>query len=77
MEFPKGRLILFMIEFGAPEENSLRVVAAEAELGELTNLDVGGTEVDNVRPMEIGANSPTLVFYWDSYVAYAVRNETY
>lgn len=77
MEFPSGRLNLFMTEIGEPEEHTLRVIVTEGGLGDLTSLQVAGTEIADVRPIEVSPDSPRFEFYWDSYVAYAVRNESY
>ncbi|MDB5707614.1 MAG: hypothetical protein JWN66_4730 [Sphingomonas bacterium] len=77
MEFPGGPLNLFMTEIGEPEENTLRVVVTEGELGDLTSVDMAGTEISGARPIEMGPDSRKFEFYWDSYIAYVVRNESY
>lgn len=77
MEFPAGRLNLYLTDISEPEDNSLRIVLCEAVLGRATSIEVGEVEIGDVRPMEIGDTSRVIEVYWSSYIAYAVRNESY
>ena len=77
MEFPEGRLDLYLTDISEPEDNTLRIVLVEAVLGQATALEIGEAEIENVHPMEIGGMSRVIEVYWPSYVAYSMRNESY
>lgn len=49
----------------------------EAVLGQVTSVDFGNVQIDNVRPLEFGEKSRVIELCWPSYIAYAVRNESY
>lgn len=71
-EFPAGRLRLYMTDIGEPEDNRLRVVVMMTRLGESEDGPFGG------QARQILADpDTTFELTWDSYVAYAVRNESY
>jgi hypothetical protein len=77
MDFPDGSLNLFVIEIGEPSQNELRVVLAEAELGEVEPLTFHDVDMGEGRSMIITDRSRHFELTWDGYVAYAVRNESY
>jgi hypothetical protein len=76
-DFPVGRLDLYLTDIGEPLDNELRAVICEAVLGAETNIVDDHFKIENVRPMEVTAESRSFELYWESYVAYAVRNESY
>ncbi|MDH4987911.1 hypothetical protein QEZ47_20795 [Aminobacter anthyllidis] len=73
--FPTGRRPFFLQEIGEPEANVLRVVVAEASAQENATT-VPGTDII-ARPVTPVTNEQSWQLTWDSYVAYAVRNESY
>ena len=77
MEFPKGSLNLYVTELGEPSENALRIVVAEGLLGKSTAIEFAGHDLGEGRPIEITDASRHFEIWWDSYVAYAVRDESY
>ncbi len=74
IEFPKGRRTFVVRELGEPEENALRVVVTEASRGEREKDPLLGVER---FPVAIAVSTPSLELLWDSYIAYAVRDESY
>ena len=77
MEFPSGSLNLYVTEIGEPSENELRVVVAEGLLGEPTRITFASHHLGEGRPIEVTDASRSFEIWWPSYVAYAVRNESY
>ena len=77
MEFPKGSLKLYVTEIGEPSENELRIVVAEGLIGEPTAIEFAGHDLGEGRPIEISDASRSFEIWWDNYVAYAVRDESY
>lgn len=77
MDFPKGRLDLYLTDISEPQDNQLRIVVRQASLGLLTNIADPGLTIESVRPMEVTDQSPIWELYWESYVAYVVRDESY
>ena len=77
MDFPKGSLNLFVTHLSEPAQNELRIVVTEGLLGELTGIAIAGHDLGEGRPIEITDASRSFEIKWDSYVAYAVRNESY
>lgn len=74
---PAGHLNLYITEIGEPSDNELRVVVTEGLLGEATTMGVAGVNLGEVRPIAITEKSRSFEVYWDNYVAYAVRNESF
>ena len=73
MEFPKGRLDLYLTEIGEPADNDLRVVVLKADgRGPIESTAVG--EARRILPSEA---CPAFELIWYDYVAYAVRSESY
>lgn len=73
MAFPAGRTDLYLTEIGEPSDNVLRVVVLEArDRGEVVE-----TEVGPARRMAFGSTSRAFELIWESYVAYAVRDESH
>lgn len=73
MAFPAGRTDLYLTEIGEPSDNVLRVVVLEArDRGEVVE-----TEVGPARCMAFGSTSRAFELIWESYVAYAVRDESH
>ncbi|MDR7224768.1 hypothetical protein [Aminobacter aminovorans] len=73
--FPTGRRTFFLQEIGEPDANVLRIVVAEASAQE-PEASIPGTDIV-ARPVTLVANEPSWQLTWDSYIAYAVRNESY
>ncbi|MES1970812.1 MAG: hypothetical protein V4472_00015 [Pseudomonadota bacterium] len=77
INFPSGRLDLYLTEIGEPLDNELRVVVRQASLGQSTTIDDPPFTIENVRPIEVTGKSAAWELYWANYVAYVVRNESY
>ncbi|WP_417617024.1 hypothetical protein [Parasphingorhabdus sp.] len=77
MDFPKGSIDLYVTHLSEPADNELRIVVAEGVLGEQTDIKFAGHDLGQGRPIEITNASRSFVIKWDSYVTYAVRNESY
>jgi hypothetical protein len=73
IDFPKGRLSLYLIDLSEPETNSLRaVVAVAGATGEDTPISDTGLFGKAILPTGV-----RYEFYWDRYVAYSVRDESF
>jgi hypothetical protein len=72
VDFPKGRISLFLTEIGEPSNNDLRLVVAEGIAGPLENTQFG--EARRIAPDE---TSRVFELIWCRYVAYSVRNESF
>lgn len=78
MDFPSGRLDLFMIDISEPRDNDLRVVVVVADdPGPFAPHDLGGGLIFEAREIKGGPASPVYEILWLDYVAYAVRNERF
>ena len=77
MNFPTGRMDLYLTDIGEPRDNQLRLVVAEAVLGEITSIDDADFRIENVRPMIVTDSSRVFELEWADYVAYVVRNESF
>ena len=68
--------VLFVVEIGEPEANSLRVVVAEAEpAGDPEPIT--GWEASVATPVRATDVSRTFEIVWGSYVSYLVENESF
>tara|TARA_B110001454_G_scaffold101323_1_gene95676 strand:+ start:256 stop:729 length:474 start_codon:yes stop_codon:yes gene_type:complete len=75
MEFPAGRLDLYLVDISEPHDNDLRVVVLTARgRGPLedTGLEIG--EARRIQPLE---EDLAYELVWPQYVAYAMRSESY
>jgi hypothetical protein len=73
MEFPKGRLDLYLTAIEEPSDNNLRIVVAPASArGPIEVTEVG--EARRILPSE---TEPAFELVWFDYVAYAMRSESY
>lgn len=64
---------LYLTEIGEPSDNVLRIVVQEArDRGPVTE-----TEVGPARRMEFGPTSRAFELVWETYIAYAVRDESH
>ena len=77
MEFPKGSINLYVTQLGEPSENELRIVVTEGLLGSPAPIEFAGHDLGEGRPIGITNASRSIEIKWDSYVAYAVRDESY
>ena len=69
---------LYLEQACEPEVNGLRLVLSEGIVSShAETLVVGDVELPNVRPIEVTPDSRWFEVVWDSYIAYAVRNESY
>src|SRR5436305_7065520 len=69
---------LFLRELSEPEENTLRVVVEEAKAnGPPEDIEILGKVISGTRPIESDDTCRLFELIWPSYVAYAVRNESY
>lgn len=61
-----------------PEANTLRLVLSEGVVSDrMETLEIGDAELSGVRPIEVTAASRRFELIWNSYISYAVRNESY
>ena len=69
---------LYLDSISEPDANSLRLVLSEGiVLDRLETLVVGSVEIPGVRPVEVTAESMHFEVVWNSYISFAVRNESY
>lgn len=69
---------LSLADIGEPEENSLRLVLEEAlVLDKEESLEINGVVLTGVRPIEVTEDSRRFEVIFDTYISYAVRNESY
>jgi hypothetical protein len=75
MEFPRGRLDLYLVDISEPRDNDLRVVVLTARgRGPLEDTGSELGEARRIQPLD-GDEAYELV--WPRYVAYAMRSESY
>jgi hypothetical protein len=68
---------LSLADIGEPEENSLRLVVDEAlALEREETLEINGVSLTG-RPIEVTDESRRFEVLWDTYITYAVHNESY
>ena len=77
MDFPEGRLNLYLTEMHEPFDGAIRLVVTEAELGAAENIQIGGADFGEGQPIVISDDSRRFEILWNSYVTYAVCNESY
>jgi hypothetical protein len=72
--FPEGQNDFYLEEIGEPADNTLRLVVIEAApRGAVSRSPLFG-KVQEIAP---GPDSRRLELVWDTYIAYAVRNESF
>jgi hypothetical protein len=74
-KFPSDRFRIFLTDLCEPEDNSLRLVVAEAKTLSV-QAQVPGI-ASSLSPITITADSRRFEFVWEDYVAYLVRNESF
>lgn len=74
-EFPAGRRYFYLEEIEEPKDNTLRIVVVEAATQgpeeTIPSLQITARAIDPIpgkKPIEL---------FWEEYIAYAVRNESY
>jgi hypothetical protein len=73
--FPSDEFWIFLTDLDEPEENSLRLMVAEAKtLGEVEHPLFPSS---STRPIVVTEDSRRFEFVWKDYVAYLVRNESF
>jgi hypothetical protein len=69
---------LFLREMSEPEENSLRLLIEEGIVSaEATPIEVAGVVIEGGHRITSTENARLFEIYWDQYIAYGVRNESY
>ena len=69
---------LFLTGLSEPTDNSLRLPVSEGLVADrVESIQAHGVTLSGVRRVEITAMSRVFELYWDTYVSYAVRNESY
>jgi hypothetical protein len=69
---------LFLFSIAEQDQNTLSIVLDEGVTSPISqDLSVSGGVFSNVHAVEVVATSRRFEFYWDSYISYAVRNESY
>lgn len=69
---------LFLRELSEPRENSLRLLVEEGKPSVLAvPINVGEVKLGEGHPVRSTEGCRLFEIYWDSYVAYSVRNESY
>ncbi len=68
---------LFLTRIGEPKDNALVLGIQEGLLGPPEDLDILGVKLENTRPINVKKGSRGFAIYFDRYVAYSVRNESY
>jgi hypothetical protein len=69
---------LYLRELREPEDNTLRIVVAEAKAdGPPEDIEILGKVISGTRAIESDESCRLFEVFWPSYVAYCVRNESY
>jgi hypothetical protein len=69
---------LYLDSISEPETNSLRLILSEGIVLDRTEtLVIGDAEIPDVSPIEVTDASRRFELVWDSYISFAVRNESY
>jgi hypothetical protein len=69
---------LYLHSISEPETNSLRLVLSEGVvLDRPETIVIGNAEIAGVRPVEVTETSRHFEVVWDSYISFAVRDESY
>jgi hypothetical protein len=69
---------LYLNSISEPEPNTLCLIFSEGIVSDCAEtIVIGDAEIPNVRPIEVTATSRHFEVVWDSYISYAVRNESY
>ncbi len=73
--FPSDQFWIFLTDLREPEDNSLRLMVAEAKT--LQAVEHPLFPGSSTRPIVVTADSRRFEFEWRDYVAYLVRNESF
>ncbi|MGX1323918.1 hypothetical protein AB7M17_007371 [Bradyrhizobium sp. USDA 377] len=73
--FPSDQFWIFLTDLNEPEDNSLRLMVAEAKT--LGDVEHSLFPASSTRPIVITEDSRRFEFVWKDYVAYLVRNESF
>jgi hypothetical protein len=69
---------LLLRELREPRDNSLLLILDEASPAPTTvDLSIGQTTLNDLRPIEVAPSSQSFEIVWDTYIAYAVRNDSF
>ena len=72
---PPDRFWIFLTDLHEPEENSLRLIVAEAVTVERKEIILA--PASSLAPIMITSDSRRFELVWKDYVAYSVRNESF
>ena len=69
---------LCLREVREPKENSVLLVLDEAIIGSpAPDIVIGDKTLTDLRSIEIAPNSRAFELFWDKYIAYSVRRESF
>jgi hypothetical protein len=68
---------IFLDGIKEPEDNSLALRIFEGLVGEPEDTEIAGTIIKDTAPVTIEKESKVYAIYFDSYVAYSIRNESF
>ena len=69
---------LFLFSIAERDQNTLAIVLDEGIASPAAQvLPVAGETIKNVHAVEVTPVARRFEFYWDSYISYTVRNESY
>ena len=69
---------LYLQSISEPDLNALKLVLSEGIVSDRTEtLAVGTTEISGLRAVEVAEKSRHFEVVWESYISYAIRDESY
>jgi hypothetical protein len=69
---------LYLEQISEPYINCLRLLVSEGLTSDqAAPLVVGGTKVSDIHPIEVTNSSKWFEVVWDTYISFAVRNESF
>ena len=73
-----GHAYLFLNGIEEAGHNGLRLVVQVGALSaDVKNIQIGGSVISGLRQVSVGESGPEYEITFASYIAYAVRNESY
>jgi len=73
-----GQVYLFLNGIEEAGHNGLRlVIQVGAVSAEAENIQIGGSVISGLRQVSVGKSGPEYEITFASYIAYAIRNESY
>jgi hypothetical protein len=76
---PASQFSVFLESLHEPEDNALLLKIAEAKeiAAEKHDLIIGSHTLSDLTPIRVTPDSRRFQLFWESYVAYSVRNESF